>query len=54
MIMRISEKYAPVRMRYTGINHGQRNVIWHLAPHPDELAVMNDDVLRNAAPVIDS
>ncbi|GAV20420.1 phosphotransferase enzyme family protein [Mariprofundus micogutta] len=27
---------------------------WHLATRPDELAVMDDDVLRDAAPVIDS
>jgi len=27
---------------------------WHLATRPDELAAMDDDVLRDAAPVIDS
>jgi len=27
---------------------------WHLATRPDELAVMEDDALRDAAPVIDS
>ena len=27
---------------------------WHLATRPDELAVMDDDALRDAAPIIDS